>query len=436
MKDSKFQLNRHFMDIFSLSGDKSRILILGGGFGGIEIARRLDTRMYEVLLIDKHNYFTFQPLLYQVATGGLEPDSVAYPLRKILSKNKNVLFRLAEILQIDQANSKVISTIGELPYNKLIIATGAATNFFNMTETEKNALSLKSVTDALNIRSFVLQKFEAALLENSKVEQSRMMNFVIVGGGPTGVEISGALGELKRHVLPHDYPELDITMMNISILESGGNVLDAMSDYAKRKAKKQLEEMGVNLLFNKQLKSYDGHQATLADGTIIETSSLIWTAGVKGNFPAGFDATAIGRGNRLIVDDHNQLVSIENIFALGDVAAMQSGAHPMVAPVAIQQAKNLAKNLNSEKNKSEWKKFVYSDKGSMATIGRSRAVADIKFIHLKGFFAWLAWLFIHLMLLVGFRNRVIVLFNWIWNYFSYDRAIRLIIRPYQKKNEK
>ncbi|MBK8587388.1 MAG: NAD(P)/FAD-dependent oxidoreductase [Bacteroidetes bacterium] len=419
------------MDIFSLNTSKKRILIIGGGFGGIEIARRLDTRQYEVLLIDKHNYFTFQPLLYQVATGGLEPDSVAYPLRKILKKNKDVLFRLTEVTSINQVSSKVMTTIGEIPYDILIIATGAMTNFFNMVETEKNALALKSVTDALNIRSFVLQKFEAALLEKSKEEQKRMMNFVVVGGGPTGVEISGALAELKRHVLPHDYPELDISMMEISILESGENVLDVMSEFSKRKAKDQLIEIGVKLLLKQQLKSYDGREATLADGTIIETSSLIWTAGVKGNFPSGFDATSVVRGNRLLVNDFNQLVSNENIYAIGDVASMQSGAHPMVAPVAIQQAINLAKNLN-RKTKNDRKKFVYKDKGSMATIGRSRAVADIKFLHLKGFFAWLAWLFIHLMLLVGFRNRVIVLFNWVWNYLSYDRAIRLIIRPYKK----
>ena len=245
------------------------------------------------------------------------------------------------------------------------------------------------------------------------------------------MEISGALAELKRHVLPHDYPELDISMMEISILESGENVLDVMSEFSKRKAKDQLIEIGVKLLLKQQLKSYDGREAVLADGTIIETSSLIWTAGVKGNFPAGFDATSVVRGNRLLVNDFNQLVSNENIYAIGDVASMQSGAHPMVAPVAIQQAINLAKNLN-RKTKNDRKKFVYKDKGSMATIGRSRAVADIKFLHLKGFFAWLAWLFIHLMLLVGFRNRVIVLFNWVWNYLSYDRAIRLIIRPYKK----
>lgn len=425
------------MDVFSLNSNKKRILIIGGGFGGIEIARRLDTRKFEVLLIDKHNYFTFQPLLYQVATGGLEPDSVAYPLRKILKKNKEVLFRLTEVRSIDQSSSKVMTTIGEIPYNILVIATGAVTNFFNMVETEKNALSLKSVTDALNIRSFVLQKFEAALLEKSKEEQKRMMNFVIVGGGPTGVEISGALAELKRHVLPHDYPELDISMMEISILESGENVLDVMSPFSKRKAKEQLLDIGVNLLLKQQLKSYDGRQAILADGKIIATSSLIWTAGVKGIYPDGFESTAVTKGNRLIVNDYNQLLANENIFAIGDVASMQSGPHPMVAPVAIQQAKNLAKNLN-RKNKNEWEKFVYRNKGSMATIGRSRAVADVKFLHLKGFFAWLAWLFIHLMLLVGFRNRVIVLFNWIWNYFSYDRAIRLIIRPYTRnvENEK
>lgn len=422
------------MDIFSLPSDMKRVLVIGGGFGGIELARRLDTRKFEVLLIDKHNYFTFQPLLYQVATGGLEPDSVAYPLRKIFSRKKNVLFRLAEVSGVDRNRSIVNSNIGEIPYHYLVIATGAATNFFNMQETERNALSLKSVTDALNIRSFVLQNFEAALLLTSQEEQNRLMNFVVVGGGPTGVEISGALAELKRHVLPHDYPELDISMMKISILESGDNVLDAMSDYAKRKAKIQLQEMGVDLLMNQQLVSYDGRQAKLNNGSVLETSALIWTAGVKGLFPNGFEKDSIGRGNRLLVNEFNQLINSENIFAIGDVASMQPVSHPMVAPVAVQQAKNLAKNLNRT-NEGEWKKFKYVDKGSMATIGRSRAVADLKFIHLKGFLAWMAWLFIHLMLLVGFRNRVIVLFNWIWNYFSYDKAIRLIIRPY-KKNEK
>ena len=419
------------MDIFSLNKSSKRIVVIGGGFGGIEIVKGLNTRKYEVLLLDKHNYFTFQPLLYQVATGGLEPDSVAYPLRKILSRKNNVIFRMAEVMEIITEFKQIYTNIGLLPYNILILASGAMTNFFGMLETQVNALSLKSVTDALNMRSFILQNFETALLTKDKEVQKSLMNFVIVGGGPTGVEISGSLAELKRHVLPNDYPELDLSMMNITIIESTNNVLDVMSDFSKRKSKKQLEELGVKLLLNTQLVSYDGKEAKLKDGTIIPTSALIWTAGVKGNIPNGFSADIIVRNNRLSVDDYNRIKGLEDTFAIGDMASMESNPHPMLAPVAMQQGKNLAKNLN-RKNFTEWKKFKYSDKGTMATIGRSRAVADLKFIHLQGILAWLAWLFIHLMLLVGFRNRVIVFFNWVWNYFSYDKAIRLIIRPYKK----
>lgn len=421
------------MDIFSKKNDSKRIVIIGAGFGGIEIVKGLNTSKYEVLLIDKHNYFTFQPLLYQVATGGLEPDSVAYPIRKIISKKHNVVFRMAEVMEIQTTIKQIKTNIGLLPYDILILACGAKTNFFGMKETMENALSLKTVTDSLNMRSFILQNFEAALLSSFKEEQKRLMNFVIVGGGPTGVEISGSLAELKRHVLPNDYPELDLSMMNINIVESSNNVLDAMSDFSKRKSKKQLEELGVKIMLNSQLVSYDGKVATLKDGTQISTSALIWTAGVMGNIPIGFAPDIIVRGNRLSVDVYNRIKGNEDVFAIGDVASMENNPHPMLAPVAMQQGKNLAKNLN-KKNISEWKKFTYSDKGTMATIGRSRAVADLKFIHLKGILAWLAWLFIHLMLLVGFRNRVIVFFNWVWNYFSYDKAIRLIIRPYKKNN--
>jgi NADH dehydrogenase len=419
------------MDIYKLNTGLKRILVVGGGFGGIEIAKHLDTKNYEVLLIDKHNYFTFQPLLYQVATGGLEPDSVAYPLRKIISKKKNMAFRLAEVRAIDFQNKQIDTNIGLLPYNMLIIASGSTTNFFGMSELQKNSMSLKSVPDALNLRSFILQNFEEALLAKTKEEQKELMNFVIVGGGPTGVEISGSLAELKRHVLPNDYPDLDISMMEITIIESGKNTLEAMSDFAKRKSRKQLEELGVRLMLERQLVSYDGKEAKLKDGTVLKTRALIWTAGVMGNIPSGVAKENLARGNRIIVDDYNRAKGIEDVFVIGDAASMESGSHPMLAPVAMQQGKLLAKNLSREA--SQWKKFKYFDKGTMATIGRSRAVADLWFnIHLKGFLAWMAWLFIHLMLLVGFRNRIIVLWNWLWNYFSYDRAIRLIIRPYRK----
>lgn len=419
------------MDVFSLNTAFKRLVIIGGGFGGIEVAKKIDTKKYEVLLIDKHNYFTFQPLLYQVASGGLEPDSVAYPIRKILSKRKNTAYRLAEVMKVNHDIKVLETNIGEIPYDILVIASGSMTNFFGMTETMQNALSLKSVPDALNMRSFILQNFEAALLTSDKEEQKRLMNFIIVGGGPTGVEISGALAELKRHVLPNDYPELDLSMMEITIIESGPNVLDVMSSFAKRNSKKQLEELGVKLLLNTQLVSYNGKEAFLKDGTVLQSSALIWTAGVKGNIPGGFLNDNIAKGNRLIVDEFNAVKSIDSVFAIGDVAAVENNPNPMLAPVAMQQGKNLARNLN-KKNKTEWKRFKYADKGTMATVGRSRAVADLKFIHLKGLLAWLAWLFIHLMLLVGFRNRVIVLINWFFNYFSYDRAIRLIIRPYRK----
>ena len=419
------------MDIFNLNKEFKRILIVGGGFGGIEIVKRISTKKFEVLLIDKHNYFTFQPLLYQVATGGLEPDSVAYPLRKILSGMNNIVFRMAEVTSIKSDTKEVNSNIGLIPYDILILACGSITNFFGMKETMEHSLSLKSVTDALNMRSFILQNFEAALLTKDKEVQKRLMNFVVVGGGPTGVEISGSLAELKRHVLPNDYPELDFSMMNITIVESSANVLDVMSDFSKRKSKKQLEELGVKLMLNSQLVSYNGKEAVLKDGTVIPTSALIWTAGVKGNIPDGFSPDKIVRGNRINVDDFNRINGLEDVFAIGDIASMESNPHPMLAPVAMQQGKNLAKNLN-KKDYSEWRKFKYFDKGTMATVGRSRAVADLNFIHLQGILAWLAWLFIHLMLLVGFRNRVIVFFNWLWNYFSYDKAIRLIIRPYKK----
>lgn len=422
------------MDIFNLAAGKRRLLIIGGGFAGLEVAKHIDDQKFEVVLLDRHNYFTFQPLLYQVATGGLEPDSVAYPIRKIISnRKKKIAFRMAEVEAINPSDKMAITSIGMIPFTHLIIAIGSLTNFFGMTEVMENALSLKSITDALDIRSFVLQNFERALLSTDEQEKKRLMHFVVVGGGPTGVEIAGSLAELKKHVLPNDYPELDLSMMEITIVESGKNTLSVMSPFAQRNSKKQLEEIGVQLLLEKQLVQYDGFTASLKDGTLIETSSLFWTAGVKGNTLSGFSPDVIAKGNRFSVDEYFRLNGFENIFAIGDVAAVQSGVHPMLGSVAVQQGKRLAKNLNRNSS-NEWKPFRYKDRGTMATIGRSRAVADLNFTHLKGFPAWLAWLFIHLMLLVGFRNRLIVLINWIWNYFSYDKAIRLIIRPYKKKS--
>lgn len=423
------------MDIFNKEKARKRVLIVGSGFGGIEIGRRLDSRKYEVLVLDRQNYLTFQPLLYQVATGGLEPDSVAYPLRKIFRRRLNVTFRVAEVDKVEPAINSVHTSIGILPYDILVLATGSKTNHFGMKEIQENSLSLKSVTDALDMRSFILQNFEAALLSREVEEKKSLMNFIVAGAGPTGVEIAGALAELRNHVLPNDYPELDLSLMNIVLVDASDKVLNVMSAYASRNAHKQLEQLGIRILTGVKLERYNGKEAFLSSGEILKSKALIWTAGVMGNGIIGLDVSNYNRGNRILTDEYNKVKGSENIFAIGDVAAIVTAdgtSHPMLAPVAMQQGKQLAANLNLDEGK-KWKAFRYTDRGTMATIGRSRAVADLKFTHLKGFPAWIAWLFIHLMLLVGFRNRLIVLINWIWNYLSYDRAIRLIIRPYRKR---
>lgn len=421
-----------FIDIFSPSGHSNRVVIVGGGFGGTELALRINKIQYEVVLLDRHNYLTFQPLLYQVATGGLEPDSVAYPLRKIFGKKKKVLFRLANVQSVDAAKKVVRTDIGDICYDKLVLATGSVSNFFGQETTRQHALSLKSVTDALDIRSFILQNFEKALLERDPVIRESYLNLVVVGAGPTGVEIVGALSELRAHVLPSDYPDLDLSHMRIMLVEADSKVLGAMSATSSENAIRQLRELQVDIRLGVRLMEYNGEKAVFSTGETIQTRSLFWTAGVMGNMVPGFPASSLVRGNRLLVDACNRVAGYDDVYALGDIASMESpaGPHPMLAPVAIQQARNLADNFGKAPD-ADWTHFNYRDKGTMATIGRSRAVADIKKLHLKGFIAWIAWLFIHLILLVGFRNKLVVMLNWIWNYFSYDRAIRLIIRPYK-----
>ncbi len=410
-----------------------KIVIIGGGFGGIELAKKIDAAKFQLVVVDAHNYHTFQPLLYQVATGGLEPDSVAYPIRKIFKRNKNIFFRIAEALEVVPGSNTLKTSIGEIKYDYLVIATGSTTNFFGNERLKSNCLVLKSITDALDVRSFLLQNFEQALLANTIEEKKSLVNTVIVGGGPTGVEVAGALAELKRHVLPNDYKELDISLMNITIIEASGKLLATMSEQSSGKSKIFLEKMGVQVRLQTSVKDFDGVTITLSNEEKISTRSVIWTAGVMGKTFSGIAGESIFKGNRILVDHFNRVKGHENIFAIGDVAAMLENErpHPMVAPVAIQQGKNLARNLN-RKPKEAWKPFVYFDKGTMATIGRNKAVVDLKFLKFQGIFAWLTWLFVHLMLLVGYRNRLIVFINWVWNYFSYDRAIRLIIRPFKK----
>jgi NADH dehydrogenase len=412
-----------------------RVVVVGCGFGGLELVKSLKNAEVQVVLLDKNNYHTFQPLLYQVATAGLEADSIAYPIRKIFKGQKNFHFRWGEVQRISVDENKVITSIGELSYDFLVIATGTTTNFFGSKDFEKNGMPMKSVVESLNLRSKILQNFERALLTKNIHEQEALMTFVIVGGGPTGVELAGAISELKRHVLPNDYPELDFRKMRVILLENGGEVLQAMSEVNRINAKTYLEELGCEVWLNTGLASYDGTIAYTKTGKELLTYNLIWTAGIKGVVPEGISADAINQRGRIIVNEFCNVSGTENVFAIGDVAVMRSeeypNGHPQVAPVAIQQGRLVAENLIRQLKGKQSVAFSYFDKGSMATVGRNRAVVQVRKLSFGGVLGWLVWMLLHLMLLVGFRNRIVVFVNWLWNYISYDRNIRLIIRPFE-----
>lgn len=417
--------------------DVPRIVIIGGGFAGINLVKSLAKAPIQVVLIDKHNYHTFQPLLYQVSSSGLEPDSIAYPLRKIIKKNKNTFFRLAEVDQIDPEQNLIHTSIGTLTFDYLVLATGTKTNYFGNKLIEANSMPMKNVPQALNIRSLILQNFEKAAIANTTEEREAYLNFVIVGGGPTGVELAGAIAELKNHILPRDYRDLDSRQMNIYLLEGGNRVLPSMSEHASGKAKNFLEKLGVQVKLNVFVKDYDGRTVSTNSELTLQSQTLIWAAGVTGLPVKGLNPESLQQGsNRYKVNAFNQVDGYSTIFAIGDIAQMPTESypkgHPQVAQPAIQQGKLLGKNLLNVINKKPLKPFVYKDKGSMATIGRNKAVVDLKHLKFGGFFAWFVWMFIHLMSLVGFRNRVVVFFNWTYNYINFDKAARLIIRPFKK----
>lgn len=419
-----------------MNSEKQKIVIVGGGFGGIELAKKLRNENVEVTILDKHNYHTFQPLLYQVATGGLEADSIAFPIRKIFKGQKNLTFRVTEVEKVIPEENKLLTTIGTIKYDHLVVATGSTSNFFGQAEIEQNAMPMKSIPEALNLRSLILQNLEAALIAKDEETEEKLLNFVIVGGGPTGVETAGAIAELKKHVLKNDYPELDIHKVNIYLIEGSPELLGPMSKQSQVKSQEFLEELGVTVYTNSRVQSYNGEVLSLVDGRSILSASVIWSAGVKGVVLDGLKPECVVRGNRLKVDRFNKVELYENIYAIGDVAAMITdetpNGHPGVAPVAIQQGKLLAKNLINIIEARPTEGFKYFDKGAMATVGRNRAVVDINKIHFQGVFAWFTWMFVHLMTLVGFRNKLVVFVNWVWSYFSYDRGTRLIIRPFKK----
>ncbi len=428
------------MDLKIPSTGQKRVVIIGGGFGGIEIAKILKDKEVQIVLLDKNNYHCFQPLLYQVATGGLEPGSIAYPLRKFMQEIPNGIFRMAEVRNIDVANQKVHTDIGDLQYDFLIIATGSTTNFFRFPkEVSSKMMQMKDIPQALNLRSYILENFEEALLTYDESKKEKLINIAIVGGGPTGVELAGALGEMRKNILPKDYPEIDFRKMQIHLFESADRLLGAMHPENSEKALKYVKNFGVSVWLNTMVTDYNGEEITTADGKVIKSETVIWTAGVKGNPVQGFSPETIVGGNRILVDEYCQVKNYPNIYAIGDVAAMLSEdyprGHPMVAPVAIQQGELVAKNIVALLKNKTTKPFKYYDKGAMATVGRNKAVMESKGLKMGGFIAWLAWLFVHVTTLIGFRNKLTVTIGWLYNYITYDRTLRLIIRPFKNLDD-
>ncbi|WP_372919539.1 NAD(P)/FAD-dependent oxidoreductase [Salegentibacter sp.] len=416
--------------------DLPRVVIIGGGFAGMSLTRNLLKKDVQLVILDKHNYHTFQPLLYQVSTSGLEPDSIAYPLRKITRRNRNALFRLAEVNAINAEENIISTSIGDLTYDYLVIATGSKTNFFGNKSIEEHGMWMKTVPQALNIRSLILENLEQAVITDDPEKRKALLNFVLVGAGPTGVELSGAIAELRNHIVPKDYPDIDPNEMNIHLLEGLDRVLPPMSENASKKAHRFLEELGVHIHLNTMVESYDGQLVTTNTDLKIKSETFIWSAGVTGAPVKGLNASAmVEKANRYEVNAFNQVNGYENIFAIGDIALMQTKeypkGHPMVAQPAIQQGKHLAKNLIKLIKGNQLKAFEYRDKGTMATVGRNRAVVDLGKMKFSGFSAWFVWMFVHLWFLIGFRNRLVTFFNWVYNYINYDKAARLIIRPYK-----
>jgi NADH dehydrogenase len=418
--------------------DTSRVVIIGGGFAGLALVNSLKNTNAQLVLVDRNNFHQFQPLFYQVATSGLEPDSIVFPFRKQISSNRNTIFRYATVEQIDADQNRVLTNKGVIEYDFLVIATGTKTNFFGLSDIENWGLGMKSIRDSLNIRHMMIQNLEQAAITCDEHEKEILTNFVIVGGGPAGVETAGALAEFKKYILPGDYPEYSSEIMQIYLLEASDQLLISMSDKASDKSLKYLKQLGVNVMLNEAVEHYDGSTISTNSGKKLYSKNLIWTAGVTGNFPEGIDKKSIAGGNRLMVDNTMRVKGYPNVFAIGDIAALLTEnmpkGHPQVAQVAIQQGRFLGKVIRNKMIGLEYDQpFKYRDKGSMATIGKRRAVADLGKFRFGGYSAWLLWSVVHLFSISGFRNKLMVALNWIWNYFTYDKGNRLIIRNYKTK---
>lgn len=415
---------------------KQRIVIIGGGFAGLSFIQNIPKDHFQVVLLDKHNFHQFQPLFYQVATAGLEPSSIVFPLRKVFQGRKDLHFRMCTVERIEAQKNTVCTSMGEIAYDFLIVASGATTNFFGNAEVESHAMPMKTISEALKIRNQVFSNFEKALMAETEEERQSFLNVIIVGGGPTGVEVAGTIAEMRRFILPRDYPEINFQTMSISLVEGSPRLLNGMSEKSGKKALKYLNQLGVKVTLNSIVENYNGEVVSLKSGEKLQTRNLIWAAGVKANFVDGIAEENRVAGNRMKVNDNLRVEGYENIYAVGDVAlclgdkAFPKG-HPQVAQVAIQQAKFLA-HLLAKKGKPG---FVYKDLGAMATVGRNKAVVDLPNLHLSGFPAWAMWMLVHLRSILGVKNKILIFLDWLWNYFTYNLSLRLIIQPEEKKEK-
>ena len=422
------------MSINIQRNQKKRVVIVGGGLGGLRLAEDLYGSGMQVVLIDKNNFHQFPPLIYQIASAGIDPSSISFPFRQIFRKRKDFYFRMAEARMVDTEKKILQTSIGKIDYDYLVLAAGATTNFFGNKNIEEWAIPMKTVPEAMGLRNALLSNFERALTCATEEERQELLNVVIVGGGATGVEIAGALAEMRRYVIPYDYPDMDSSLMHIYLIEAGDRLLAGLSQESSQKAYEFLKSMGVDIQFGKMVTDYRDHKVVMKDGTEIPTRTFLWVSGIRANAMPGIDESHLGRGFRFKVDEYNRIPGVEDVFAIGDQCLQTSDAaypngHPQVAQVAIQQAKNLAKNLkliNQGTDSNALTAFHYKNLGSMATIGRNKAVVEIGKFRSQGFFAWVLWLVVHLRSILGVKNKMMGLLNWLWKYVSYNDSIRMI----------